>query len=125
MKILTPNRKVSIGLVVLTVSLIIFGDILGVVPHEDRGMLDGRKKFCESLAVQYSLAVTRGDLDTIKESLETMVRRDPDILSAAIRNQYDRVLVKAGDLWLLKTHPLRESMTSALFGLLVTVPGHA
>lgn len=97
MKLLTPNRKVSIGLVVLTVSLIIFGDMLGVVPHEDKGMLDGRKKFCESLAVQYSLAVTRGDLDTIKESLETMVRRDPDILSAAIRNQYDRVLVEAGD----------------------------
>ena len=125
MKLLTPNRKVSIGLVVLTVCLIIFGDMLGMVPHEDRGTLDGRKKFYESLAVQFSIAASRDELDLIKDTLITMVNRDPDVLSAAIRNQYDRVLIRAGDLWFLRTHPLRESMTSALFGLLVKVPAHA
>jgi hypothetical protein len=52
----TPTRKVSFGLVMLTVSLLLLGDLIGVMPNEDRGLLEGRKKFCESLAVQFSMA---------------------------------------------------------------------
>ena len=94
---LKPNHKVSIGLVILTVSLIIVGDMFGVVPHEDRGLMEGRKKFCESLAVQFSIAAGRNDLDLIKDTLTTLVNRDPDVLSAGIRNKYDRLLIEAGD----------------------------
>ena len=97
MKLLTPNRKVSFGLVVLTISLLLVGDMIGVVPHDDRGLMDGRKKFCESLAVQFSLAASRDNLDLIKDTLIALVERDPDVLSAAVRNRYDRLLIKAGD----------------------------
>ncbi len=39
----TPTRKVSFGLVMLTVSLLLLGDLIGVVPNEDRGRLEGRQ----------------------------------------------------------------------------------
>ena len=61
----TPTRKVSFGLVMLTISLLLLGDLIGVVPNEDQGRLEGRKQFCESLAVQFSLAVNRAETDLI------------------------------------------------------------
>ena len=93
----TPTRKVSFGLVMLTVSLLLLGDLIGVVPNEDRGLLDGRKKFCESLAVQFSMAVNNGDTDLIHATLDTLVAREEDVISAAIRTTNGRVLAESGD----------------------------
>jgi diguanylate cyclase (GGDEF)-like protein/PAS domain S-box-containing protein len=97
MKLFTPTRKVSLGIVLLTISLILVGDLLGVVPNEDEGLLEGRKMFCESLAVQFSLAATRGDFDLIKGTLDMLVSREDDVLSAAIRNSSNRILAEAGE----------------------------
>ncbi|MEN8803747.1 MAG: diguanylate cyclase [Thiogranum sp.] len=93
----TPTRKVSFGLVMLTVSLLLLGDLIGVVPNEDRGLLDGRKKFCESLAVQFSMAVNRDETDLIHATLDALVAREDDVVSAAIRTANGRVLAESGD----------------------------
>ncbi len=93
----TPTRKVSFGLVMLTVSLLLLGDLIGVVPNEDRGLLEGRKKFCESLAVQFSMAVNKGDTDLIHATLDALVAREKDVVSAAIRTANGRVLAESGD----------------------------
>lgn len=97
MKLFTPTRKVSLGIVLLTISLILVGDLLGVVPNEDEGLLEGRKMFCESLAVQFSLTASRGDFDLIKGTLDMLVSREDDVLSAAIRNSSNRILAEAGE----------------------------
>ena len=72
MKWFTPITKVSFGLVMITVSILMFGELIGIVPNEDRGLLEGRKKFCESLAVQFSLAATRGEVELISATLDTI-----------------------------------------------------
>jgi diguanylate cyclase (GGDEF)-like protein/PAS domain S-box-containing protein len=92
-----PTTKVSFGLVMLTVSLLLLGDLIGVVPNRDQGLLEGRKKFCESLAVQFSLAVNRGETDLIHATLDTLVAREDDVVSAAIRTANGRVLAASGD----------------------------
>ena len=97
MKLFTPTRKASLGIVLLTISLVLVGDLLGVVPSEDEGRLEGRKMFCESLAVQFSLAVSRGDFDLIKGTLDMLVSREDDVLSAAIRDSSNRILAEAGE----------------------------
>jgi len=94
---LTPTRKVSFGLVMLTVSLLLLGDLIGVVPNEDRGLLDGRKKFCKSLAIQFSMAVNRGETGLIHATLDALVAREEDVMSAAIRTPNGRVLAESGD----------------------------
>ena len=81
----------------LTVSLLLLGDLIGVVPNEDRGLLDGRKKFCESLAVQFSMAVNRGETDLIHATLDALVAREADVVSAAMRTANGRVLAESGD----------------------------
>jgi diguanylate cyclase (GGDEF)-like protein/PAS domain S-box-containing protein len=94
---LTPTTKVSIGLVLLTVSLFLFGDLIGIVPDEERGVLDGRRKFCESLAIQFSLAVTSGNVGLVNATLDSLVNRETDVLSAAVRTIHGRVLAEAGE----------------------------
>lgn len=94
---LTPTRKVSFGLVMLTVSLLLFGDLLGVVPNEDRGLLEGRKKFCKSLAIQFSMAVNSGETSLIHATLDALVAREEDVISAAVRTANGRVLAESGD----------------------------
>ena len=93
----TPTRKVSFGVVMLTVSLLLLGDLIGVVPDEDRGLIEGRKKFCESLAVQFSIAVDRGETALIRATLDTLVAREADVVSAAIRTANGRVFAESGD----------------------------
>ena len=97
MKWFTPVRKVSIGLAMLTVSLLLVAEMIGVIPNEGEGLLEGRKKFCESLAVQFSLAASRGDVDLISATLATLVNRENDVISAAIRNASGRILARSGD----------------------------
>ena len=97
MKRFTPVYNVSFGLVLLTVSLLLIGDLIGLVPNAQKGLLEGRGKFSESLAVQFSIAFSRGDAELVKATLETMVARDDEILSAAIRNVGGRVFAQAGD----------------------------
>ncbi|MDX2456462.1 MAG: diguanylate cyclase, partial [Gammaproteobacteria bacterium] len=97
MKRFTPVYNVSFGLVLLTVSLLLIGDLIGLVPNAEKGLLEGRGKFSESLAVQFSLAFSRGDTELVKATLDTMVERDDEILSAAIRNVGGRVFAQAGE----------------------------
>jgi diguanylate cyclase (GGDEF)-like protein/PAS domain S-box-containing protein len=94
---LTPQKKVSFGLVMCTLSLLLFGDLIGVVPNEERGFIEGRKQFCESLAVQFSLAINHGETDLVRATLDTLVARETDILSAAIRTADGRILTQSGN----------------------------
>jgi len=97
MKWFSPVWKVSFGLMVLTVSLLLVGDMIGLVPNAQKGLLEGRSKFCESLAVQFSLAFSRGDAELVEATLDTLVKREDDVISAAIRNTGGRLFAEAGD----------------------------
>ena len=97
MKALSPAIKVSFALVLLTITILVLGDVIGVIPDERKGMLEGRKKFCESLAVQISMAVTRNELELIEATLKAVVERSPDVLSVALRARDNKLLAEAGD----------------------------
>ena len=97
MKLFTPIRKVTCGLVLVTVCLIMAGELLGLIPNEARGMLEGRKKFCESIAVQFSLAVGQRNFELLQSTLNALVERETEILSAAVRTEAGEVLLHAGD----------------------------
>ncbi|MGR8919465.1 MAG: diguanylate cyclase domain-containing protein [Gammaproteobacteria bacterium] len=94
MKILTPVRKVSLGLVLIMVSVVLGAELLGLVPSEHRGFLEARKMLCESLAVQFSNALGRGNSTLVRKTLEELVERDESILSAAIVTVNDRTLLE-------------------------------
>ncbi len=97
MKIFTPVRKVVFALVMLTISILLCGELIGVVPSEFRGFLEGRKVLVESFAVQFSKALRQGDLELVRGTIEDLASRDNTILSAAINTNDGRQLLQAED----------------------------
>ncbi|TKB07245.1 diguanylate cyclase domain-containing protein [Desulforhopalus sp. IMCC35007] len=93
----TPAIRISLGLVSLTISLLLLGKVIGFAPDRTAAVLESRKNLSEALAIQFSAAAQRGDVLLIKETLESMVERDNDIRSAAMRNSQGGLLAEAGN----------------------------
>ncbi len=94
---ITPAVRISIGLALFTMTLVLGAEMLGVFPDPQQATLDLRKKTCESLAVYASLAVQDNDMDAIRSTLKVLKKRNDDIESAALRNSAGKVLVEVGD----------------------------
>jgi len=93
----TPAARISIGLVLLTVSILLVADLIGLAPDRSDAVLESRKNLSEALAIQFSTAADRGDFPLIRGTLQAIVERDSDILSAALRTKDGELLALAGD----------------------------
>ncbi|MCP3871026.1 MAG: diguanylate cyclase [Gammaproteobacteria bacterium] len=78
-------------------SILLIGDMFGLIPSEKGAVLDARKKLSESPAVQFSAAINMKDIDVIVMSIDAMVDRNDDILSAALINASKEVLISSGE----------------------------
>lgn len=93
----SPTLRLSFGLVSLTISLILMAKFAGLVPDQTAAALSARQKICEALAVQLSLAAGGSDMRLIGDTLQSVVTRNEDMLSAALRDGIGNVIASAGD----------------------------
>ncbi|MCU7842526.1 MAG: diguanylate cyclase [Candidatus Thiodiazotropha sp. (ex Monitilora ramsayi)] len=84
---MSPTLKITIGLVLLTVSILLLGRLVGFVPDEGSSELEARKKFCEALAVQISSIAAKNDVGSLRNTLESIVERNDDVLSSALKSK--------------------------------------
>lgn len=91
-----PATRISLGLVLLTVGVLLVGDMIGLTPDGSQAALQGRQRFCESIAVQLTLAMQNNDQSMIDTLIHSMVERNPDIVSAGLRQSDGRYLVQSG-----------------------------
>lgn len=77
----SPVSRISFGLVMLTVSLILMSDFLGLVPNANRAELEIRKTLAESLAVQISLNAGEQDPAKLSALFESVQRRNERVES--------------------------------------------
>ena len=94
---ISPAVRVSFGLVMFTLSVILVADLLGFVPKKELIQLDARKKVSEVLAVQLSVAVSNSQFDIVKTSLELFVERNNDVVAASMNTVDGAVLYKFGE----------------------------
>lgn len=94
---LRPYLRLSIGLIVLTLSILLIGESLGIVPDKSQIILDHRKKLTEILAEQYALGAEKKDLSQIEAALNALVKKNSEVLSAAIRQSDGTFYAMAGD----------------------------
>ncbi len=94
---ISPTIRISIGLVLLTLSILMLADLAGLAPDQTKEALDKRKKVTESLAVQFSVAARDNDFSSIEETLKAVVQRNDDVLSAGLRSAKGKLLAQAGD----------------------------
>jgi diguanylate cyclase (GGDEF)-like protein/PAS domain S-box-containing protein len=94
--------RISAGLVLLTCSILVLLDLVGLVPRPSDAALQARIHLCETLAAQAAAAAERSDFASIRSTLRSTVQREPSVLSAAVRAPDGRLLVSVGNhrqLW--------------------------
>lgn len=100
-----PTVRLSFGLVMLTASLLLLGQFLGVAPEKKASELHARKVISESLAVQISTAIIHEQLAAIEDILRSVTERNEHVLSAALRSADGKIVAQSGDhdkFWKLK-----------------------
>ena len=93
----SPIIRLSIGLILLTVSLLLVGDMLGLTPDPKRAELAARKAIAEALAVQVSQDLAEGRIDSVTETVIALQERNENVLSVGLRAADGRLLAMAGD----------------------------
>ena len=97
MRKLSPTLRLSFGIMSLTMSLLLTAKLLGLLPDPSASELEARKKVCEALAVQLSMTTERGRIEVVEATLQSVVERNPDVLSAGLRQTGGSLLASAGD----------------------------
>lgn len=93
---ISPAVRLSFGLVMFTLSVLLFADLFGVVPKKELMQLDARKKVCESLAVQISMYASKSDTDSMGLVLQNFVHRNEDVVAASMTHESGMILANAG-----------------------------
>jgi diguanylate cyclase (GGDEF)-like protein len=94
--ILTPTLRITLGILSLTISLLLAAQLLGFLPDRTTLALENRQKFCEAIAMQISWAASRNDGRAIQNTLESVVSRNDELLSAAFRAKNNAIKAVAG-----------------------------
>ena len=83
---MSPSVRIGLCLVMLTTSLLIAADFFfEILPDQTRPLKEVRKRFCESLAVQFSAFAERDDRRTMQRTMESIVNRGADVVSVGLR----------------------------------------
>ncbi|UCE90244.1 MAG: diguanylate cyclase [Pseudomonadota bacterium] len=91
---LTPVTRLSLGIVMLTLSVLLAADWLGLTPDQNTAWLDARKKFAESLAVQLSKLAERHQDDISKVVVDAVRDRNEDVVSISLRKSNGTILAE-------------------------------
>lgn len=96
MKQIAPIHRLTLGLVFMTITVVLTAQMFGLLPDEQELQIQTRKILTESLAIQITQFPNHLRLARSKAMLETLVKRNPEISSAAIRSKTGILFVEAG-----------------------------
>ena len=85
MKSFSAKSRITFGLVCLLVSVLSLASMIGVIPDPHTQVQQGRAHVCETLAITSSDYISRNELRRLEYLLESVVKRNDDILSAGVR----------------------------------------
>jgi diguanylate cyclase (GGDEF)-like protein/PAS domain S-box-containing protein len=81
----------------LTVSILLLSQFLGVAPEKNAAELQARKIISESLAVQISAAIMAQQTASVGDILRSATERNESVQSAALRRKSGDLVSEAGD----------------------------
>ena len=97
MKIFSAKSRIAIGQVGLLVSLLLTASFLGLLPDRNTAVRQGRAALAEAIAANSAVLVTQEDLSRLDGILSMVVKRNEDLLSAAMRTDAGHRLITIGD----------------------------
>src|SRR5262245_1098025 len=97
MRTISATTRIAIGLASITLSAAILAGLLGLIPDRNRAVLDGRSRLCESTAISFTLLAGQDQPEQFQAGLEAIVKRNPELLSAAIRREDGEFAARVGN----------------------------
>ena len=95
---ISPATRISAGLIALIMSSLLLLDVaIGLIPDPQAEQLQARKRSAETLAVLVTELMGNGDQKAVTRGLESVLARNDDVRSVAVRQSDGRVLVQLGD----------------------------
>ena len=94
---ISPVTRLTIGMVSLIASLLLIAQLLGFLQDQSGIALDARKRIVEALATQLSWSASQNDYRSLQITLTSVIERNEEILSAALRRANQDIVVVAGD----------------------------
>lgn len=89
--------RISLGLVGLMAGSLLVASAAGFFPNEQEEILHGRARLCETLAISGTAMASHGQVDSLRVTMESIVHRDPQILSIGLVSSEGKLLVSAGE----------------------------
>ncbi|MCP4335220.1 MAG: hypothetical protein GY785_21420, partial [Gammaproteobacteria bacterium] len=102
MRSLSAKSRIAMGQVGLLISLLLAASFFGLIPDQAKTAREGRSAMAEAIAANSSLLVTQDDVKRLEGVLELIVKRNEDLLSAALRTNAGYLVTAVGphkDLW--------------------------
>lgn len=94
--LLWPSIRISLVLVLITMSLILVADMLEITPNHAKHELEKRKQLSETLAILFSTMIAESDIKKMRIVLSDIQRREGDVLSAGFRMQSGKLIFEIG-----------------------------
>ncbi len=119
---ITPAIRLSIGLIILVISILLLAQALGLTSGTEKQQYETRKAFAETLAVQISIAISRGDDSLLRDIMNAAIERNSDIQSAGIRTNDNEILIQTtphSELW-QGADPVKSTPTHMRFPLIIS-----
>ena len=88
--------RLALGLTSITVTLMLIGSFIGLLPDSQRQLLESRAQVAEVIAVNGTLLLTHADAARMEAVLHHVVQRNPDILYALIKRESGEEIARIG-----------------------------
>ncbi len=81
-----PSIRISLGLASIAVSILLMGNLVGLVPDKRILDLKVRKNLSEAIAMQCALIAQTSYLEVLHTTVDKLTAKYPDVLSVAVRS---------------------------------------
>ena len=93
---LGAKAHIAVGLAFLVISIVLAAGFLGLIPDRSAAVRDGRIALAEAIAVSAAELAARGQAEQLAPTLRLVVKRNADVLSAALRTEEGVIAMQAG-----------------------------
>ncbi|MCP5003691.1 MAG: sensor domain-containing diguanylate cyclase [Planctomycetes bacterium] len=94
---ISPTVRISLGLVFISLSALIFGNFTKLIPNRSSVVMEKRKYAAEALAVQFTMSSQKKDIVAIRKSLEITKKMYPEVLSLGLRGDNGYIIAQTRD----------------------------
>ncbi len=94
---ISPAVKISLGLMFISLSVLMFGNFTKLIPDKSTVSMEKRKYAAESLAVQFTMSTHQKDLVAIRKNMDIIKEMYPEVLSLGLRGTNGRILAQTQD----------------------------